>query len=104
MGSEEKGELQEVLNEEQKELKESVEELTQAIRELTHIKVKDNGSEKEIHIIDLIQGMYRDLAFWRDVNIIHSRFKKYKIYWIGGALIALWFGIDVKTLLIKLIG
>ena len=90
-------------NEEEKDLKESVKELTQAIRELTHIKVKDNGTNKEIHIIDLIQGMYRDLAFWRDVNIIHSRFKKYKIYWVAGLVAALWFGLDVKSLIVKLI-
>ncbi len=84
------------------EIKNSLGELKEKIEKFETLTIK-NGKEKKVHISEIVKDIYYDVELIRDLNKVHSIFKKYRIYFFVMMIIMLLLGINYRELLLKII-
>ena len=59
-----------------------------------------NGKKKKMYVNDAVTEIWTDIEVVRDANKIHKLNKKYKVYYMIWALIAILLGANIKDALI----
>jgi hypothetical protein len=62
-----------------------------------------NGKERKVHLSEIVKDIYYDVEVIRDLNKVHSVFKKYRIYFLILLIILLMLGINLEDLLMKIV-
>ena len=60
-----------------------------------------NGKERKVHLSEIVKDIYYDVEVIRDLNKVHSIFKKYRIYFLMILAIMLLLGINYQEILMK---
>ena len=84
------------------EIKNSLDELKEKIEKFETLTIK-NGKEKKVHLAEIVKDIYYDVELIRDLNKVHTIFKKYRIYFIMIMIIMLLLGINYQELIIKIL-
>jgi len=61
-----------------------------------------NGKEKKVHLTDIVKDIYYDVEVIRDLNKLHTLFKKYRIYYFFLVLIMLLLGFNYQEIILKI--
>ena len=62
-----------------------------------------NGKERKVHLSEIVKDIYYDVEVIRDLNKVHSIFKKYIIYVLMILAIMLLLGINYQEILMKIL-
>ena len=62
-----------------------------------------NGKERKVHLSEIVKDIYYDVEVIRDLNKVHSIFKKYRIYFLMILAIMLLLGINYQEILMKIL-
>ena len=84
------------------EIKDSLDELKEKIEKFETLTIK-NGKEKKVHISEIVKDIYYDVELIRDLNRVHTIFKKYRIYFFMIMIIMLLLGINYQEVIMKIL-
>ena len=84
------------------EIKNTLNELREKISKFETITVI-NGKERIVHLSDIVKDIYYDVEVIRDLNKVHSIFKKYRIYFFLLLITLLMLGINFEDVLMKIL-
>jgi hypothetical protein len=62
-----------------------------------------NGKERKVHITELVKDIYYDVEVIRDLNKVHTIFKKYRIYFLMILIVLFLLGINYQDILFKIL-
>jgi hypothetical protein len=84
------------------EIKNTLNELREKVSKFEMITLI-NGKERKVHLSEIVKDIYYDVEVIRDLNKVHSIFKKYRIYFLILLIILLMLGINYEDLIIKIL-
>ncbi len=69
-----------------------------------------NGRDQQMHLsevatltLDRVKSVENDIAIIRDLNKVHTIFKKRKFYWVMLIVLIIWFGASVPDVIASII-
>ena len=62
-----------------------------------------NGKERKVHLSEIVKDIYYDVEVIRDLNKVHSIFKKYRIYFFILLIILFMLGINFEDIIFRIL-
>lgn len=84
------------------EIESSLNELRNKVEKFELVTIV-NGKERKVHITELVKDIYYDVEVIRDLNKVHTIFKKYRIYFLMILIALFLLGINYQDILFKIL-